>query len=271
MLFEVDARERALAALLPEARTRELGTGDARVGRFVVERKTVADLCASVRDGRWRDQLARLRAFAEAGPGRARGGAGAEASDRHEEAPPDAPPAWRPLVVVEGALSSGALPASSLVSAIAGALVRDGVPTMRTEGVEATAQLLRAIAEREAREEAPSSQSFSTTGRRKSGFLAAPRETALAQLQVVPGVSARTADALLGEHATLGEWAAAWRGRAGELADVRVPGAGGSGGERGRRVGPKLASRLRRTVLGEEEDPSEPIRKGPVGSASAWR
>eukprot|EP00873_Tetraselmis_striata_P033731 jgi/Tetstr1/453995/TSEL_040914.t1 len=208
----IDSREAALAAALPEAARVSLGTGDIEVGDAVVlERKTVPDLAASVRDGRWRDQLARLRA------------------------------APRAALVIEGPLPRGdervnGMSGASMRSALVGAFVRDGVAHFLTEDVEGTADLVRAMAARVARGEAPSSQG--TCGARlprRGDALQSSRAIALAQMCVVPGVSMAVAETVLGDCRTLGEWARAWTGRADDLADIKV---------KSRRVGPVVAARL---------------------------
>ena len=217
----VDARETALLSLLPEAVRSGLGTGDAVVGgRVVIERKRVDDLAASVRDGRWRDQLARMNAIA--------------ASD----------PTVRIAVVVEGDLPRGdrmanGISGASLESALVGAFVRDGACVFRTDDTEHTAGLIRAIADRVGRAEPPSAQGGpSASGLRnpsRKQALASSRVVAKAQLRVVPGVSEGVADAVLGACETIGEWLAVWSGREKELSDTKV---------RTKRLGKVLAERI---------------------------
>lgn len=64
MSIHVDVRERGLAAHIPEAKVETLDLGDIQIRSgdltFVFERKTVADLAASIKDGRYREQKARL-------------------------------------------------------------------------------------------------------------------------------------------------------------------------------------------------------------------
>ena len=62
----VDGRESALLAALADrgvdAERVGLPCGDAVVGdRVIVERKTLRDMAASIKDGRWHDQLERMR------------------------------------------------------------------------------------------------------------------------------------------------------------------------------------------------------------------
>ena len=216
----VDAREAALLALLPEARSAALGTGDVLIGEgaIVIERKRADDLGASIRDGRWRDQLARMAAS---------GG--------------------RPLLVVEGLPpgdgSAGGLPCAALRSALCGALVRDGVPFLASDGPEDTAAWVRRLADRAGRREGPSSQSpVTAAGVRlpaRGAALSQPRVVARAQLCCVPGVSPAVADAVLGECESLGDWIRLWEGRERELAETRL---------RSRRLGGVLAGRIMRAL-----------------------
>lgn len=222
-IVRLDCRERGLVAHLPGARVVGLGTGDVDVGgRVVLERKRVDDLAASIRDGRWRDQLARLRELAES--------TGARVG-----------------VVVEGDLPPddvkiNSVSGRSMRSALMGAFVRDGVPHFFTADVEGTADMVRGLAERVDRDEAPSRQGGASacSGVRlpkRSAALDDSRVVAVAQLCVVPGVSRAVADRVLGECRTIGEWLAEWTGREEELANLKVP---------NKRLGPAVAQRILR-------------------------
>ncbi len=71
----IDYRENDLIALCPEATTKNLPVGDIWIGTtqdgfpapggILIERKTVADLVASILDGRYREQRTRLLAYAQ--------------------------------------------------------------------------------------------------------------------------------------------------------------------------------------------------------------
>lgn len=229
----VDSREASLARLLPGAERACLACGDVTIGGLVVlERKTVADLAASIRDGRWRDQLARLRAAP------AQGG--------------------RCAVVIEGALPGagdvvGGVTGGAMMSALAGAFVRDGVAWFSTDGLAGTARLVEALADRAARNEPPSEQGgLPSCGIRlpkRGEALSDPRAVAAAQLCVIPGVSPAIAVALLGDCNGIAEWTRRWGGRLAELADLRVGPRDGSGGG-GRRLGASLARRVARSCFG---------------------
>lgn len=217
-MIVLDYRERALASELPGAETRALDVGDALIcGELLIERKTPSDLASSIRDGRWRDQLARLVAAREAGMSMV-------------------------AIVLEGDASDvpehcGVAP-DSVRSALVGAYVRDGIPHFVTRGPAETARLLSSMAERLSRNEGASRQSGAGAALlRRNAELSDPRVVALYQLSVVPGVSASSADAILGECGTISEWLRRWGGRAAELADTVVG---------RRRLGPAVAGRILR-------------------------
>lgn len=221
------------------ATTAALGVGDVLIGdRVLLERKTPRDLDASIADGRWRDQLARMAA----------------ARDEH---------GYRLGVVVEGRVPKG--PAWDRVrSAMAGAFVRDGVPCFEVDGPAELARLVRLLSRRADRGEPPSAQR--ALPRRGGGLMADPRRVAVAQLSVVPGVSDRVAETLLGGHACTREWVAAWAAHAPAArrkAFAEMVVAGGT-----RRVGPAVAARVDALVFapggdGPADGPADAPADGP--------
>lgn len=232
-MIKLDARERALLAELPGCETSSLPAGDVDIGGgfVVLERKRVDDLAASIRDGRWRDQLARLRACPRA------------------------------ALVVEGALppddsEANGVSGRSLRSALAGAFVRDGIGHFRTSGAAETAALVRALSDRVGRGEGPSEQTACGVRLpRRSDALRDSRAVAVSQLCAVPGASRDVADTVLGGCETIGAWLALWSGRRDELAEVRV---------KSRRLGPVLAERLLRVCGADSVRPSDRCdRPGP--------
>ena len=62
----LDDRERGLIELLPNATVQHLAVGDISIGdgKIIIERKSVADLEASILDNRYREQRSRLMAYA---------------------------------------------------------------------------------------------------------------------------------------------------------------------------------------------------------------
>lgn len=155
---------------------------------LAVERKTLPDLAASIKDGRYREQKQRLL--------------GAVGRDRV-------------LYVVEGVLpwtaSSPAciqgIKCATLLSCIANMTVRDGVRVVRTASVEETAAFLENVAARAAAAPDPRAYFLGAGGaeappphrptvmQRKSDNHT-PEVTFLHQLAAVPGVSLKTAGAI---------------------------------------------------------------------------
>lgn len=256
----VDVRERALIPLIPDAEVAALDLGDIQVDHVIMERKTPADLAASIADGRWRDQLRRLR------DAKAKG--------------------YVPCVVIEGAagwgwdqadapssaVRFGPVPASALPSALLGAALRDGIPFFATSGPRDTAALVARVRDKVSKmrarhdrlitedtedetKDAPGSSGLggdtgprATTGRllKKSDGLTA-RAIAVAQLGAVPGISEATASSLLGDHQTLYSWLSAGCAAPAVLCEMRVGNRGAGGG--GRRLGAAAAARVHAYLL----------------------
>ena len=235
MSVVLDHRESALIAAMEAAGQAAaevvgLETGDILIKdeagepTVVLERKTVADLAASIRDGRWHDQLRRL----------------ADARDSGGLAPG---------VVVEGHLApwgregacTGSVTTSALRSAALGAAFRDGVPVLFTADASETAALvecLRRKADALRRVRGEAQEAVVNRGRllRRSDDLT-PRRLALAQLCAVPGVSPAVADLALGSHETLVSWLTSADSDPVCLAELQRS-------KGGKRVGRKLADRL---------------------------
>jgi ERCC4-type nuclease len=150
-----------LAALGRQAVVARLAVGDFAVGgRVIGERKTVADLVASILDRRIFDQAYELR--------------GACA---------------RPLVIVEGtdAAAAARLPPALMRAVLASLLVGYGLPVLRTTDVSDTAAWIDDIARREERRIAR---------RAAAARRSAVTRTTLDLLAAIPGVGAARAQAL---------------------------------------------------------------------------
>lgn len=213
----VDSREAGLRDILgSSAAVRQLPVGDVLIaGAVLVERKTVSDLAASIKDGRWHDQLSRMRQFAESGAD------------------------YRAAVIVEGLEGLGddssvdGFPVRSVRSALNGAFVRDGVAHFCSRDVAGTADLcLRLLS---AAGKPRSSQAGVPAMKKRGSLFDSPAEVAKAQLRVIPGVSARIAGELLRDHGTLFEFVSRWRDSPDRLAEFPLG---------GRRLGSALASRI---------------------------
>lgn len=151
----------ALSRLWPTVTVRRLLVGDVSVGpRLLVERKTLSDFSASLRDGRLYDQAYRLMLAAT-----------------------------RPLLLLEGpdVLAAMRLPPAWLRSALVTLMVTYRIPVLRTVDVEQSAHLLAAAAWRE-------SQWLARRQRRPAPT--AGRE-ALNLLCAIPGIGEERAQRLL--------------------------------------------------------------------------
>lgn len=234
--IRVDYRERRLfEPLLPGAEFVNLDTGDFLIVReggelvMVVERKTLADLAASVKDGRYVEQKARMMATVEGDPRRL-------------------------ALVVEGALFGPEPPDTPVEGVSLGALRtlvlhaqhRDGIAVYNVQDVAGTAALIAHMAEKVQPwpERVSGGGAYVSAVRPKKSENMTPRNVAILQLCVVPGMSARMAEAVLdtvgcGSMAALcAALTADPEGFLKRVSDAR-PGNG-----RGRRVGEAVAKRL---------------------------
>lgn len=112
----VDVREKALRALLPEAETRTLIVGDVIIsdGKLVIERKSSADISASIIDGRFQEQSLRLGQCAS-----------------------------HVIYLIEGRLID-----QRSITAVASLALHKNFCVLQSESVEQTAELIRALAKK---------------------------------------------------------------------------------------------------------------------------
>jgi ERCC4-type nuclease len=201
----------------------EGGTGQQRL---VVERKTLADLAASIKDGRYREQKARLLANV--------GTAGT-------------------LYVLEGATfcfdarmrgGAGGLPPATLQSAAVSMLVRDGVRLVQSRDVDDTAAFLLAAARKlrplsgrtvESAAAGYAAAACASAVKAKKRENVTPVQCFVQQLCQLPGVSVRVAGTLQGAFGSMAELYGeltplAHAGRAARLASL--PGIGSKSAER---------------------------------------
>ena len=253
--IEVDCREPRLAELLGAACiVRQLDVGDVRLfttgGKFdrvvVVEMETVQDLRASVVDGRYEEQCARLTALEKKNGGTA-----------------DAV-----FIILHGPLDySHAHARVDVVSVVISLLCRRHIPVFRTADVAETACFLRAAAEWAVRnaKKPDVDPSDRVESYRRSGCLAGavlhsvkkknlfePRALWVAQLQCVPGVSANMAVTIAERFRCAAELSAAIsadrKACARSISDVEVSSTSKS--EKKRRVGAVVAGRIIAALVG---------------------
>jgi ERCC4-type nuclease len=197
----LDVRERELVRRLGWP-TRNLPVGDVwiglsgeelAVGGIVAERKSVADLEASIMDGRYREQRTRLLSHCQTN-------------------------GFRPLYIIEGDLDriNGRLSKQALRKHLTRLTLRYGVPVLQTESTEDTSKLCQELADQLKddqkvfmTEEAAKVQYTDTISVYRKGNRDDPAVFASAVLQQCTGISAAGAGAILAAYPTLsGVWAA---------------------------------------------------------------
>jgi ERCC4-type nuclease len=121
----LDSREHGLKSIIPSATSSTLSVGDIWIGidleenkkgGLVIERKSVADLEASILDGRYREQRSRCMAFATE--------KGASL-----------------VYIIEGLLRGNRLATSALLKHITRLCIRYHIPVLRTGSLQETAEL----------------------------------------------------------------------------------------------------------------------------------
>jgi ERCC4-type nuclease len=195
MTAYVDTRERELIPMLAWP-VKTLPVGDIwiglsgeEVGRggVVIERKSAADLEASILDGRYREQRTRLVTYCTAN--------GA-----------------RPMYIIEGSLDRlmGRLSEQALQKHLNRLMLRYGVAVLQTSSMAGTAAACRLLADQIAAEpevfvatDAGAVSYTSTVSVSKRGNMDDPRSFAITALQCCPGVSHAVATALVGAFITL--------------------------------------------------------------------
>ena len=205
----MDTRETDLARLLPTAVIKQLVLGDIVLetddgAEFaIIERKTVADLAASIKDGRYREQSARLKACSLA---------------NHNI-----------LYLIEGTLRGAKLPmpCETLMATMVSLLFGKGFSVVRTESVEPTAQFVEVMCKKLDKEDA-----YRTEKQVEPVYEAkvhkmdkiTPDNIQSLMLSQIPYVSMATAEAVLSQFETVPRLTAALQKDPDCLADVKFLG-----------------------------------------------
>lgn len=259
----LDYRETGLLELLPGAESEPLPVGDVLVcsqgyPRLLLERKTAADLAASIADGRWKEQTSRLEdAARESGrEAELEGGEIVVAGERR--------PCGERLVVgvvleglarddsAAGFVGAGGVSGSAISNVVLSASVRKGIVVLFSRSPEDTASIVcracRALS-RPAKTSAQRNIETLAPARRLPGLPRTTREGACdpaaagaAMLTVVPGVSPLVAEAVMSGHRSVSALivhltAVCGDARVALLADVRH-------GASKRRLGGAVARRI---------------------------
>jgi len=225
-MWVCDTRERDLIPRLSNIMTRNLPVGDIWIGLsgedvapggVVAERKTVADLEASILDGRYREQKARLLTYCQQ--------VGA-----------------RPLYIIEGQLDriSGKFSEDVLRKFLNRLQLRYGVSVIQTDCLDATATLCRIVLEQWQKDpttfqpEDGAQKEYSHTVKvAKSANREDPKAFACLVLQQCPGVSPPIASALIKAFESL---EGVMKAEKSDIENTKITDK--------RRVGPAVAERL---------------------------
>lgn len=226
-LLEVDTRERELITKLGGAPIKvvQLDVGDIRISRnggevvAIMERKTIADLEASIKDGRWRDQKYRML-------------------DNYGRA--------QVYYIVEGSVWRDG--SEKAHGAIINTMLRDDIKVVFTRDCGETARVLLGIVSRVAKMSsaqpggagaADSAAAMPVQAHGKKAY--ATREAfAVHVLSAIPGISAGKAAAILAAYD--GELLQVMtHAEAGDIAEIKTG---------GKRIGPKVAERVMEYLVG---------------------
>ena len=132
-MFILDTRESELIKILGPAEVKQLPVADVWIGvdpeskaslseGIIAERKSIADLEASILDGRYREQRGRILSYCQENN-------------------------TRPLYILEGALTSGSgrLEKSALIKFINRLVLHYQIAVIRTSSVQETAEVIKAL------------------------------------------------------------------------------------------------------------------------------
>lgn len=215
----IDNRERHLIPHVPTFTVQTLPVGDIWIGSnpsLVIERKTIRDFEASILDGRYREQKARLLAFCQE-------------------------KCAQPLYVLEGEFSSttGRLAVPALMKLVAGLQYRHGIPVIQTATLEETAVLMKTLSE--AHTEDPTVFNRATEPLRAIDTIHVTKKVnandpvhfMIASLSQCPGVSTKVAETIQKAYPS---WTALLAALEADMAALVQA--------NGRKVGPAVAKRL---------------------------
>jgi crossover junction endonuclease MUS81 len=248
----IDSREVELLRILPETlAVKTLDVGDIQFRHngkdvLLLERKTVADLAASIKDGRYHEQKARLL------------GLGDEQKIGY---------------LIEGRIPSKGvcgIGESTILSAIVNTFVRDRITVFRTFSIDETAKFLLKMGEKigefglssektpETREEIETKY-LNTISRVKKANMT-HEMCYRSQLCQIPGVSANMAKRISKEYPSMEKLMNAYRNLETEkekgrmIADLIIPAVSKSllHPKKGRKIGPKVSERVYQYLFGIE-------------------
>jgi ERCC4-type nuclease len=189
----IDVREAALIQLLPNATVKPLILGDITIedneGKelVIIERKTIADLAASIKDGRYREQSSRLTDYSL--------------------------PNHQIVYLIEGSLKATKLPmpCETLMASMVSLWYGKGFSVMRTESLEQTAQFVQVMVQKLEKEngyQGVAKENASDVKQAKMDKITPSNIQAL-MLAQIPYVNITTAEAVLEHHVSVADLTAA--------------------------------------------------------------
>jgi len=180
MTLVIDYREKALLSRLP-AETKNLILGDVCIQKdgqdlIILERKTVADLSASIIDGRYQEQSFRLL---------------------ESNLPPH-----RIVYLIEGSLDrEQSIQKKSLISAMISLWFTKGFSVVQTASLDETVEFLQILLEKVTKES--EGQDYVSTLKTKKKDKLTPENIDIVLLSQIPGISTVTAKAILQVYPTV--------------------------------------------------------------------
>jgi len=180
MTLVIDYREKALLSRLP-AETKNLILGDVCIQKdgqdvIILERKTVADLSASIIDGRYQEQSFRLL---------------------ESNLPPH-----RIVYLIEGSLNhEQSIQKKGLISAMISLWFTKGFSVVQTASIDETVDYLQILLEKVSKES--DTQDYVSTLKTKKKDKLTPENIDIVLLSQIPSISTVTAKALLQVYPTI--------------------------------------------------------------------
>ena len=204
MEFIIDNREAAIKSAFQEMQYANVKYVNMDIGdigvmwngymRMVFERKSLADLGASIKDGRHREQNARLLEW--------RAGSGTRCI----------------YYIIEGVKGFASLDTSALVGSVMNTLFRDNIPVIFTKDEADTVRFCKELYARcskddtyfkEAKGEGGGEVDYISSVKLKKNKNITPQNVFIYQLSQIPGVSTKIATAIVDRHPTMMNFAMA--------------------------------------------------------------
>jgi ERCC4-type nuclease len=186
MPIYLDCRENALIQRMPGVEVKQLTLGDVLIEvsgkEIIIERKTLADLAASIVDGRYREQSERLAAYDI--------------------------PNHNIMYLIEGSFKtyrSASMPKKTLLASMVSLLYGKGFSVVRTDSPEETVEFLEVMHEKLQKEDgyAHAAKENASSVKKERKDKITPETIDALMLAQVPYVSTVTAEAVLAVHKTV--------------------------------------------------------------------